>query len=64
MKVTALAPAMGAEITNVDLSAAHDGGLIAELRSVWPDRTQFGNQSAVMRRAQINICYLGAHCRR
>ena len=35
MKVTALAPAMGAEVTNVDLSAAHDDGLIAELRSVW-----------------------------
>ena len=35
MKVTALAPAMGAEVTNVDLSAAHDDGLIAELRAVW-----------------------------
>ena len=35
MKVTALAPAMGAEITGVDLSAAHDDGLIAELRAVW-----------------------------
>ena len=35
MKVTALAPAMGAEVTNVDLSVAHDDGLIAELRSVW-----------------------------
>ena len=35
MKVTAPAPAMGAEVTNVDLSAAHDYGLIAELRAVW-----------------------------
>ena len=35
MKVTALAPTMGAEVTNVDLSAAHDYGLIAELRAVW-----------------------------
>ncbi|MDA9193995.1 TauD/TfdA family dioxygenase [Alphaproteobacteria bacterium] len=35
MKVSALAPAMGAEVTNVDLSAAHDDGLIAELRAVW-----------------------------
>ena len=35
MKVTALAPAMGAEVTNVDLSAAHDDGLIAELYAVW-----------------------------
>ena len=35
MRVTALAPAMGAEVTNVDLSAAHDVGLINELRAVW-----------------------------
>ena len=35
MKVTALAPAMGADVTNVDLSAAHDDELVAELRAVW-----------------------------
>ena len=35
MKVSELAPARDAEVTNVDLSAAHDDGLIAELRAVW-----------------------------
>lgn len=35
MKITVLAPAMGAEITGIDLSAELDNGLIADLRAVW-----------------------------
>ena len=35
MKVTALAPAMGAEVHGIDLSASLDHGLIADLRSIW-----------------------------
>ena len=42
MKVTALAPSMGAEITNIDLAACFDratgsidSAVVAEIRSVW-----------------------------
>ena len=35
MKVTALAPAMGAEVRGIDLNASLDDKLIADLRAVW-----------------------------